>query len=127
MTASPRMLACFADWQRAYLTAHYAAPCPDHLMNALVEQSTDRERALAECPATNADDLLLKLFPIILAEFEQARGDAPLMPKFEGVGCLIGKPADERFRSVVADLLKISPCIAAASAAPYSLVEGTAK
>ena len=70
MSASPEVAARFDDWRRAYLVAHYAAPCPETVMNALVEEEYERKGRLSDQPAANADDMLLKLFPIILAEFE---------------------------------------------------------
>lgn len=80
MTASPQTLAAFETWKLAELAAHYAAPCPDEVMDHLVGLAGDAFDALQAAPAANADDMLLKLFPLVIRDMEPLRGEPPMRP-----------------------------------------------
>ncbi|WP_335308995.1 hypothetical protein [Sphingomonas phyllosphaerae] len=106
------MLAAFQAWKLAELAMHYASPCPDEIMDHLVQQTYVTFDALQATPAENADDVLLKLYPIMLREFEPKKGEPPLR--------LSGSSSyeyDEAFRDRLnADLCGVSAQIAAAAA-----------
>lgn len=78
MSASPEIAAAFEAWKLAELASHYAAPCPDEVMTSLVNIESDAFDALQAMPPANADDMLLKLFPILVREFEPQMGEPPL-------------------------------------------------
>lgn len=80
MTPSPEIAAAFETWKLAELASHYASPCPDDVMTRLVDIAWEAFDALQATPAASADDMLLKLFPIVLREMEPGLGDAPLRP-----------------------------------------------
>ncbi len=81
MTASPEIVAAFNAWSVAELAAHFAAPCPNEVMDYLTDAAGERYQALAALPAANADDCLLKIMPLVLAEWPAAPGAAPLVPQ----------------------------------------------
>lgn len=78
MNASPETVAAFEAWKLAELATYYADPCPDEVMDQLVDLSHAAFNALQSAPAVTADDMILKIFPIVLAEFEPRLGEPPL-------------------------------------------------
>lgn len=80
MTASPQTLAAFEAWKLAELASHYAVPCPDDVMEHLTGLASDAFDALQVAPAANADDMLLKLFPLLLRDMEPLTGEPPMRP-----------------------------------------------
>lgn len=118
MTASPEMLGAFEAWRLAELASHYASPCPDDVMSALVDQSGDRLADLNAQPATNADDFLLQVFPLLLWVFEPQRGSAPMRPELPDNS---GTAIAEGYQVMISNIGRISPTIAAAMTAPRRL------
>lgn len=119
MTACPPISKAFTVWAFAELAVHYAQPCPDDVMDQLVNVADDRLGVLAAMPANSADDIILKLFPLIIDYFEPKAGDPPMRPAFdEGENA---STADRLVQSIVADLSRLSPEISRAMAAPYRL------
>lgn len=117
MSATPEIADAFRGWKFAELASHYAQPCPDEVMNKLVDDTYDRLGHLASLPAVSADDLLLKLFPIVLAYFEPKVDDPPLLPVFDqGEG-----ERDGLCQSIIEDFCRLSPDVARAMAAPHRL------
>jgi hypothetical protein len=114
MSASPAIEAAFRAWCLAELASHYAQPCPDDVMNYLVNEHCTHGESLAAQPAGNLEDLLLKLYPLLLANFEPqtARGDHPLVLSLYGGG----NGDDKLIQSVMADLVRLVPAIAEATA-----------
>ena len=107
MAISPSISARFCEWRASELAAHYASPCPDDVMNQLICQVEDAADRLAEHPATNIDELLVKLFPLVLANFRPAgHGAHPMVP---ASGDANG--SDVLFESVLEDLKRLSPPI----------------
>lgn len=97
----------FAVWARAELAAHYAAPCPDHIMVGLVDHADEAQKALCAAPALTCEHLVLKLFPIFLAVFEPKQDDHPLVPVFDE-----GYSADGAdFAAIMADFERLVPAI----------------
>lgn len=78
MTATPEIQSAFKRWAMAELACHYAAPCPDEVMDGLTGAVSDAFDALQGMPPTSGDDMLLKLYPLLLREFEPGAGDPPL-------------------------------------------------
>lgn len=123
MTASPEILAAFEAWKVAELAAHYAAPCPDEVMNALVERIGDAFDVLQALPPTSADDMLLKLFPFIIRDFEPSKGRPPLRPEQSRAYTY----SDDFISRLIAQLAAASPAIGAAMAEPHpSSIRGAA-
>lgn len=119
MTASPEIAKAFTRWARAELAAHYASPCPDEVMDALVERAGEEVGALSALPAATGTDVALKLFPFILAYYEPKVDDAPMLPVFSsGDG---GEHHECLLASALDDLRRISPEAAQAMAAPHRL------
>lgn len=80
MSASPAVLAAFREWKLAELATHYATPCPDALMDSLTDKENEAFHALQSITPTSADDMVLKLFPLILRDMEPKTGQPPLRP-----------------------------------------------
>lgn len=114
MTASPQTLAAFESWKLAELASHYAAPCPDEVMGHLVELAGDAFDALQAAPAENADDMLLKLFPIVIRDMEPGRGQPPMRP----MGSRSYSYPDAFYERLIADLGSVSTPLRAAIASP---------
>lgn len=114
MSASPHILAAFETWKLAELAAIYAAPCPDAVMNSLVDRSYDAFDTLQGLPPGSADDMLLKLFPLLIRDFEPSEGRPPLRPEQSRAYSY-----DEEFVArLISQLSDTSPAIAAAMAEP---------
>jgi hypothetical protein len=114
MSAASATQAAFVRWRDAELAAHYAAPCPDEVMNQLVDIESESFDALQALPVTTPEDMLLKLFPILLREMEPAANEHPLKP---GESRAYGY--DRMFyERLTADLREASPAIRAAIDAP---------
>ena len=111
MSASPAVAMAFDAWMLAALAVNYAKPCPDDLMNALVDQEYAAMARLATAPAATCDDLVLKLFPVLLAEFEPNGGDHPLVPLAQGGSGGVG---DQGLATILSDLVRLSPAARAA-------------
>lgn len=120
MSPSPEMAKAFKAWQMAELATHYAIPCPDSVMDALVNDASDRLDALNRTPPATADDLVLKLFPLLLWVFEPKPGDPPLYPMItEAVGTNIV----DGYRAMIRDIGRVSPLVAMAMQAPHRLAQ----
>jgi hypothetical protein len=78
MSASPEVLVAFENWKCSELAARYAEPCPQEVMEHLVDAESQLFDDLMDLPAANADDMLLKLYPVMLREFEPKRDAPPL-------------------------------------------------
>jgi hypothetical protein len=78
MTVSPQILAAFDNWKCSELATLYASPCPEDLMQHLADAESQAFDDLMALPAANADDMLLKLYPIMLREMEPRADDPPL-------------------------------------------------
>lgn len=119
MTASATMMAAFEAWKLSELAMHYAAPCPDDVMDHLVTSSEAAFQVLQAVPPASADDMLLKLYPILLREFEPHRGDPPL--RLSKSSC---REYEHAFREQLnIDLAATSSQIAAAAAEPNARPE----
>lgn len=122
MTASPQTLAAFEAWKLAELASHYAAPCPDEVMDHLVGLAGDAFDALQAAPVENADDMLLKLFPIVIRDMEPSRGQPPMRPmESRSYGY-----DDAFYERLIADLGSVSPHLGAAIASPAGASAGSA-
>jgi hypothetical protein len=119
MTASPEMLAAFHRWRLAELATHFAAGGPDEVMDALVDVLATEVRALANTPATSADDLVLKLLPLTLMVHEPPAGTPPLAP-VQAVEPGTDYNEDVLWRSVIGDLPAVSAVVREAIATPHS-------
>ena len=104
----------FRAWALSELAMHYAQPCPDAVMNQLCDDTSARAEALADLSAATADDLLLKLFPLLLANFEPEGGAPPMLLEPDAAN-----GSSSLVRSVIADLQRICPMIAQLMAAPH--------
>lgn len=121
MNGSSEITDIFSDWFMSELASHYASPCPDEVMDHLVDVTWSHAARLAAQPATNAADLLLKVFPLLLASYEPKSGDQPLLPVFgESNG------SSTLLQSVVDDLHRLCPIIAEAMQAPNTNSERAA-
>jgi hypothetical protein len=114
MSPSPETLAAFEAWKMSELAAHYAAPCPDDLMEYLVDAESSAFDALQAAPVASADDMLLKLFPLLLRDMEPASGEPPFRPSLSR-SYTYDAPFYER---LIADLGTTSPALRAAMAEP---------
>lgn len=114
MTASPEMLAAFEAWKLAELASHYAAPCPDEVMNHLVDLAGDAFDALQAAPAETADDMLLKLFPLVIRDMEPRKGQPPMRP----MASRSYSYPDAFYDRLIADLGAVSAPLRAAMASP---------
>lgn len=115
-TASP-VASAFERWANGEMSCHYAQPCPDELMNFLVDRIWADLEEMAAVPAANAEELLLKIFPLLLATYEPKKDEPPMLPSHgEGNN---GSPG--LLAAVIADLRRISPEIAQCLAVPNSL------
>lgn len=114
MSAAPAIEAAFLSWAHSELAGHYANMCPDEVMDHLVNRAWADLDLLGKLPAQSSDDLLLKIFPLLLATYEPKSGDMPMVPTF---GENNGDP--ELLKSVVQDLARLSPAIAKMMAAPH--------
>lgn len=82
MSVSPELLAAFEKWRLAELAGHFAQPCPDDVMDALVNHAVEAEMELGAVAPRSAEDLALQLFPLLLAIHEPKMGHAHLVPNF---------------------------------------------
>jgi len=113
------VLDVFLRWKRAELAAYFAQPCPDPVMDELSEEAIEAARAIADVPAQNATDVLLKLLPLALILNEAPLGQPPLLPvnaPEEGTDY----QEDALWRSIIADLGRACPILAEAVATPAS-------
>lgn len=78
MSATPEIANAFKRWAMAELACHYAAPCPDAVMDRLTDAQAEALESLQAMPPASADDILLKLYPLLLREFEPRIGEPPL-------------------------------------------------
>lgn len=116
MTASAPMVVAFDAWKLAELAMHYAAPCPDAVMDHLNEHAGAAFSALQAMPPENADDMLLKLYAVMLREFEPRRGEPPMR-----LSTSRSYEYDEAFyERLNADFASVSGEIASAAAAAVS-------
>lgn len=116
MTASAQTLAAFEAWKLAELASHYAAPCPDEVMDHLVEQAGNAFDALQAAPASSADDVLLKLFPLIIRDMEPLKGQPPMRP----MASRSYSYPDAFYDRLIGDLGSVSAPLRAAIASPVS-------
>lgn len=107
---SPAIVAAFQNWKLAELAAMYAAPCPGEVMDQLVQIEGGFFEALQALPVTSPDDMLLKLFPILIREFEPKAGEHPLRPSSSN---MYNYDADFLAR-LIADLGNASPILRSA-------------
>lgn len=110
MSGSPEVLAAFEAWKLAELAAHYAEPCPDEVMNMLVGRASDASDALHAIEPTSADDMVLKLFTLLLRDWEPSVGGHPMRPHGDDA---------EFVTRLIAQLGATSPALAAAMAEPW--------
>ena len=80
MAPSPEMIRAFEAWKLAELACHYAELCPDAVMDNLVSIQSEAFAALQALPPNTGDDMLLKLFAVLVREFEPKTGEPPLRP-----------------------------------------------
>lgn len=105
----------FFRWARCELASHYAQPCPDSVMDQLGDATSACLEQLAATPATSMSDVALKLFPMVLYEYEPAIGDQPLIPNPES-----GRHIDHgMIASVLADFGQHAPEIALLLNSPH--------
>jgi hypothetical protein len=115
MNASPPIATLFAAWAHSELAAHYAQPCPDALMDHLTNRISLTKEALASAPARVPGDIALKMFPVILYEYEPKIGEAPLVPNPESAHSI-----DEGLiASILADIRQFFPEVAALIDTPH--------
>lgn len=114
---APRLSAgqAFCQWKLAELASHFAAPCPDAVMDELTEMTFHRLEPLAEAVSVSAEDILLKVFPLLLAKYEPPLGAPPLVPHFDR------GPAEHQMllESAIEDMRKLCPAIASALDVPH--------
>lgn len=116
MSASPEFVAAFDRWRLAVAASHFATPCPDEIMDQLVSLEGDACGALLQLQPQSADELLLKLFPLLLQDNEPRRGEPPLKPQMTNDDTVITHAV---FDDVIRDLQRLSPSIAAAIGIPH--------
>ena len=115
MTASPEIAAAFKAWCLAELASHYAENCPDEVMDRLTDEAASLALPLASLPAASAHDLLLKVFPLLMASYEPHGASLPLLPHFD----YMGNGSKELLEAVTEDLRRLCPEIAEAMAVPH--------
>jgi hypothetical protein len=114
MTASSEITHAFLAWKHAELACYYAEPCPDAVMDSLVTIQSDAFAALQALKPQSCDDMLLKLFPVLVREFEPKTNEPPLRPS-ESSNYEYGEAFYARFHQ---DLAQMSPLIRDAMAEP---------
>lgn len=119
MTTLSPVAVLFRKWTLAEMAMRYAQPCPDEVMDNLNEMVSDIERQLAAAPAQSAEDVLYKLFPLVLANFESAAFAHPMVPAMSGGSNGLPVLLD----SVVGELRDYAPGIAEAMALPNPFVD----
>ena len=115
MAATPEIARAFEAWKLAELACHYAEPCPDEVMDNLVSIQSEAFKALQALEPGNGDDMLFKLFPVLMREFEPKMGDGPFWPT-ESSSYDYG---DSFFAQLRQDLGRVSPTLGAAIAEPH--------
>jgi hypothetical protein len=116
MNASPEIAAAFKAWFLTEAASHYAEGCPDEVMDRLTDEAvTTLPNALATLPAASAHDLLLKVFPLLMASYEPHGIEPPLVPFHD----YMGNGSKELLSAVTEDLRRLSPEIAEAMAVPH--------
>ena len=115
MSLTPSTVAAFETWKLAELAAHYAAPCPEEVMNDLVDRAGEKFDALMAMPVASANDLILKLFPLLLRDMEPRAGDPPLRP----VASKSYAYEDAFYARLVADLAAVSTHLSDAIETPH--------
>lgn len=115
MNATPETLAAFEAWKNSELASHYASPCPDDVMTHLTTREGDAFDQLQLAPAACAEDVLLKLFPILLREFEPGLGEDPMRPG-RSRSCSYD---DAFYDRLIADIGAVSPVLLAAMQSPH--------
>jgi hypothetical protein len=115
MNASPEIAATFKAWSLAELASHYAEGCPDEVMDRLTGEAMALPKALAALPAASADDLLLKVFPLLMASYEAHGSRPPLLPHYD----YMGNGSEELLSAVTEDMRRLCPEIAEAMAVPH--------
>ncbi|MFV0623760.1 hypothetical protein ACBY01_07095 [Sphingomonas sp. ac-8] len=119
MTISAAIAERFDAWRLAQLACHYAQPCPDEVMSALVASEGKMFGRLVNTPSLTADDLVLKLLPLALIEHGGMIGNPPLAPVVErDPGTQYQE--DDIWESLIRDMAAVSPTLAAAMAPPPS-------
>jgi hypothetical protein len=113
--ASADIAATFKAWSLAELAAHYAERCPDEVMDRLTGEALRLPEALGKLPAANTHDLLLKVFPLLMARYEPHGDEPPLVPAYE----YKGDGSRDLLDAVNDDLRRLVPEIAEAMAAPH--------
>jgi hypothetical protein len=116
---SPEIAAAFEKWKLSELAAHYAAPCPDEVMNCLAAWTGETFEALSALEPQSADDMLLKLFPVLLREFEPKVGE-PMLKLSQSNSYVYH---DVFITRVNQDLARLSPTLAKAMAEPDPYAE----
>lgn len=114
MNANAQIRAAFEAWKAAEIAAYYAAPCSDEHMEQMVDVAGRAFDALQACPVLTADDMLLKLFPLLIRDMEPPTGKPPM------------RPTDSRsysyppsfYERLVADLAAVAPQIGDAMGHP---------
>ena len=115
MSASPEIAAAFKAWFLAEAAAHYAENCPDQVMDRLTDQALALPEALAALPATSAHDLLLKVFPLLMASYGPHGDQPPLVPLYD----YMGNGSKELLAAVTEDLRRLCPEVAQAMTVPH--------
>lgn len=98
----------FMAWSASVLAAHQADGCPDDIMDGLVEASSLRYHELATMPAQTCCELVLKLFPLMLDQFEPEVGEDPLVPTLVSGAT---KRDLDAFGTILADMRRLVPAI----------------
>lgn len=116
---TPAVRAAFERWRLLEAAGHYGQPCPDEVMEGIIDEASQAIRALAAVPATNAADVLLKLLPLALIECDPRLGEPPFQPVVEA-------PDGEKYqeldlwRGIIADLPVVSAILAETMTLPAS-------
>lgn len=112
---SNEIAAAFEKWKLAELACRYAEPCPDAVMDSLVKIQSDAFDALQTLQPKNGEDMLLKLFPVLLREFEPKSGERPLCP----AESRSYNYDDAFYVQLREDLARVSPVLREAIAEPH--------
>lgn len=115
MAVSTEIAAAFEKWKLAELACRYAEPCPDAVMASLVNIQSEAFDVLQTLQPKSGDDMLLKLFPVLLREFEPKGAERPLCPG-ESRSYNYG---DAFYVQLREDLARVSPVLQEAIAEPH--------
>lgn len=115
MSVSPEVLAAFIAWRNAELAEVRNSPCSDKHMSSLVDATSAATEALAAVPATNADDLVLKILPLAVGFLGRRARQSPFALEVDS-----DDETDDAiiWRGLVRDLPNVSAEVRAAMAMP---------